>query len=464
MTHVRPARKNMALFSLLAILAAGTVPAFAEGLTKVKGKVVDKDGKPMAKVPIYFEAVDIKKTVGPLRTNKEGAYLIATLDRTVAKTWKVVPKLEGYKVVKVTIEIVDSAGDELQKNEVLMGSKQEFPEIQLALVGDEGRNVVDFVLAKDADFVAAVQVEQRKRQAAQAGAAGAAPAAGAPAGGAAPAADAGAPGAPAAPDAAAPRITPELAQMLQKAKSLADAGNHVQAIELYRSFLAKDPTGNPAAYYYLGKSLFETDDDPTAAQAFSKGLELKQDMKGAHFYLGNIALRDDNATAAAAEYEKELTLSPDSDPVLYNLGQACYKMGDFDRAVAALDRAAVVNPQKPEILMLLATIHEQRNDKVKADEMYQKVAAIDPHNAAILFFNVGVKAWNENRPKEAVQAYRKAIEIDPSYAQAHRELGTALMASQDFAGALKHFQEYLTLNPKAPDAREIQERIALLKK
>jgi tRNA isopentenyl-2-thiomethyl-A-37 hydroxylase MiaE len=38
------------------------------------------------------------------------------------------------------------------------------------------------------------------------------------------------------------------------------------------------------------------------------------------------------------------------------------------------------------------------------------------------------------------------------------------MGSQDFAGALKHFQEYLKLNPKAPDAKEIQERIALLKK
>jgi tetratricopeptide (TPR) repeat protein len=96
--------------------------------------------------------------------------------------------------------------------------------------------------------------------------------------------------------------------------------------------------------------------------------------------------------------------------------------------------------------------------------MYQKVAAIDPHNAAILFFNVGVKAWNENRQEEAVRAYRKAIEIDATYAQAHRELGTALMASQDFAGALKHFQEDLKLNPQAPDAKEIQERIALLKK
>jgi tetratricopeptide (TPR) repeat protein len=114
--------------------------------------------------------------------------------------------------------------------------------------------------------------------------------------------------------------------------------------------------------------------------------------------------------------------------------------------------------------MLMGSVYEQKNDKVMADQMYQKVAAIDPRNAAILFFNTGVKSWNENRPKEAVLAYRKAVEIDPNYAQAHRELARALMAQQDFNGALQHFQEYLKINPKAPDAKEIQENIALLKK
>jgi len=126
--------------------------------------------------------------------------------------------------------------------------------------------------------------------------------------------------------------------------------------------------------------------------------------------------------------------------------------------------AATVNPTKPEIFMLMGTVYDAKGDKVMADQMYQKVAAIDPRNAAILFFNTGVKSWNENRPKEAVVAYRKATEIDPNYAQAHRELARALMAQQDFAGALQHFQEYLKINPKAPDAKEIQESIALLKK
>jgi tetratricopeptide (TPR) repeat protein len=440
---------------LVAFGLLAAAPAFAEGITKVRGKVTDPQGKPVDKVPIFFEATDIKKTVGPVRTNAKGEYLIATLDISVARKWKVYPKLEGYKTVIMDWHVLGSDGSEVDKSEKLMDSKQEFPDFTMLLVGDSGRNEYNFVIAKDADFVAANQAIVKKRKEAQAGGAA----------GAAATAQAGAP-APgtAAPAPAAPAISPEAAQALQKAKSLADAGNHPQAIELYKAFLAKDPTGNPAVYYYLGKSLFETGDDGAAAQAFAKGLELKPDMKGAHFFLGNLSLRQEDAEGAAAEYQKELALSPDSDTVLYNLGQALIKSGKYDEAITALDKASSINPQKPEPLMALASAYAQKGDKAKSDEMYQKVAAIDPRNAAILFYNVGVKAWNENRGKDATQAYQKAVEIDPNYAQAHRELGRALMAQQDFKGALAHFQEYLKLEPKAADAKEIQDNIALLKK
>jgi len=64
MMRVRPARNTMVLFALLAIFAAWVVPAFAEGLTKVRGTVVDKDGKPMVKVPIWLEAVTSRRRWG----------------------------------------------------------------------------------------------------------------------------------------------------------------------------------------------------------------------------------------------------------------------------------------------------------------------------------------------------------------------------------------------------------------
>jgi tetratricopeptide (TPR) repeat protein len=421
-------------------IAAGTAATVrADGITKVGGIVTDEKGNPLAKVPVYFEAIDIKKTVGPVKTNKSGKYFIATLDKSVAKQWRVVPRLEGYKTVKVQFTIIDSSAVELFKGENIIGSEQEHPDFQLALVGDVGRNEFNFMLAREKNYLAAVKAEKRKQ-----------------AGGDA---DAEAEAKEEGPSAEAL----DLAKQLEQGKQLTAAGRHDQAIEIYSAFLAKDPKGNPPVYYYLGKSLFGVGDLARAEQAFKQALQLQPDMKGCHFYLGNIAVKNETYPAAVSEFEAELALSPDSDSVLLNLGQARAKAGDLDGALAAFEKAVQVNPEKSEAYMQMAGIHEQRGDKARAEEMYQKVVSLDPKNAALSFYNLGVHAWNENRGKEATQAFRKALELDPSYAASHRELARALMGMQDFPGALQHFEEYLKLNPAAPDAREIRDSIALLK-
>ena len=70
---IRNNRSRLILASALALAlslaTAGQVKA--DAITKVGGTVVDINGKPLAKVPIYLEAVDIRKVVGPLKTNKK---------------------------------------------------------------------------------------------------------------------------------------------------------------------------------------------------------------------------------------------------------------------------------------------------------------------------------------------------------------------------------------------------------
>ena len=466
---MRRTRRTFLAIAAVFVLApaASRTPAYADAITRVKGVVTDIQGKPMPKVKVWLEAVDIKKKVGPLMTGKDGTYVIAALDTSVAKKWKVYPDLPGYKVVKEYAEIVDYQKDERFKGDLIPGSKQEFPELTFVLIGDEGHNLVNIVVAKDADFLAAVQAERKKKEGAATEASAVAPGGTTLPAGTQPAGATGASG-----GAEAPKVGGE---GLKKAKELADAGRHAEAIEGYKAYLVKDPTGNPAVYFYLGKSLFATEDDAGAAQAYRKAIQLMPDMKWAHFGLGNVLLKEGNNTAAeegkkqnykdaAEEFEKEANLQPDNDKIWFQLGKAYALGGEDDKAIAALQKASLIDPSKSDSYMELASIYEKRKDKVKADEMYQKIIAVDPGNAATVFFNIGVHAWNENKDKEAAQAFQKAIEIDPKLAGAHRELARVLTRMQAFDDAVKHYQEYLRLEPKAPDAKEIQEMIVALKK
>jgi len=112
----------------------------------------------------------------------------------------------------------------------------------------------------------------------------------------------------------------------------------------------------------------------------------------------------------------------------------------------------------------MAQIYEKKGNQAMAEVEYKALADVDPANAAVTWYNIGAIAKNNDKNADAAKAFKKAVELDPKYAQAHRELGYALVQQGDFAGAAAHFKEYLALAPTAPDAGEIKAMVRQLSK
>jgi len=93
--------------------------------------------------------------------------------------------------------------------------------------------------------------------------------------------------------------------------------------------------------------------------------------------------------------------------------------------------------------------------------MLEKAAATDPTNAGKYYFNVGAILTNSGDNDGAIDAFRKATEVQPDYAGAHYQLGMALVGKATFSpegamipveGTLEAFQRYLELQPTGADA------------
>jgi tetratricopeptide (TPR) repeat protein len=133
-------------------------------------------------------------------------------------------------------------------------------------------------------------------------------------------------------------------------------------------------------------------------------------------------------SAAVASYDKAIELQPKAGAYHYNKGLAYMRAGDMEQGEAAL---------------LLA-------------------AQVDPANSAKYFFNLGVTMENSQNVDAAVNAYRKATEIDPKYADAFYRLGIALTGKISVAedgvtmipapGTVEAFQKYLDLEPNGANA------------
>ena len=65
--------------------------------------------------------------------------------------------------------------------------------------------------------------------------------------------------------------------------------------------------------------------------------------------------------------------------------------------------------------------------------------------------------------ERAREAYERAVALDPSFADAYRQLGVLFYQEKDTARARDAFQRYLTLQPEGPDARRIREYLDALR-
>ncbi len=99
----------------------------------------------------------------------------------------------------------------------------------------------------------------------------------------------------------------------------------------------------------------------------------------------------------------------------------------------------------------------------EAVDAYQKALAIDPKNVDVRV-DMGTCYRNIGKPDTAVTEYKKALEIDPRHINAHKNLGVVLADDlHDRAGAVKEFEKVLEIAPNEPDAMQIRQMIQQLK-
>jgi regulator of sirC expression with transglutaminase-like and TPR domain len=78
-------------------------------------------------------------------------------------------------------------------------------------------------------------------------------------------------------------------------------------------------------------------------------------------------------------------------------------------------------------------------------------------------YNTGIEMVNSGSLEEGIAFIERAIEIQPVYPMAHKNIGYAYAGVGEYAKAIGAFEKYLEQSPEAGDAAEIRDFIAALK-
>jgi protein O-GlcNAc transferase len=270
-----------------------------------------------------------------------------------------------------------------------------------------------------------------------------------------------------------------VAEMLALGLQHHQAGNLVQAEQIYHQVLQADPRCADALHL-LGQIAHRYGQHKTAIDYISRAIAVSPHAASFHCTLGIVyqaACRHAEATAtlrqalelrpdsanihntlgvslknqarldeAVACYRRAIELEPDFVFAHNNLGGALAEQNRLDEAIACYHHALRLKPDYADAYKNLgnALARQKRLDEAVAS--LQQALRLQPDNAAI-HNDLGAALVAQDRLDDAISAYRRALSLQPNFAMAHNNLGVALVAQGRLEEAIAAYRQALSLQP-----------------
>jgi tetratricopeptide (TPR) repeat protein len=205
---------------------------------------------------------------------------------------------------------------------------------------------------------------------------------------------------------------------------------------------AKEAAGDPMAAVMEYEAAVK--DDPSEENYFAWGAELLLHRAG---------------QAAVQVLSAGAKAHPDSSRMLAGLGAAYYANGQHNEAASKICRASDLDPQDAAPYLLLGKMEQAEADPLHCSEAaFSRFVAQQPENPQANYF-YGLVLWKNARKTQntsnftrAEQLFRRAVTLNPRFAEVYLQLGLLYNARGERGSALDAFQKAASTNPKFSQA------------
>jgi Flp pilus assembly protein TadD len=149
---------------------------------------------------------------------------------------------------------------------------------------------------------------------------------------------------------------------------------------------------------------------------------------------------------AVSEYLKAARFDANDEHIVRQLGLSYYNLKKFQDAFQYLSKAELSKPSDREVKLTLGQLYLIDHKPDQALRRAQAVLASEPANASALEL-LASAYLNQKDFTKAIETYRRLVELFPSAADRHSDLGVALIAGQRIGEARKEFETALSLAP-----------------
>jgi tetratricopeptide (TPR) repeat protein len=231
--------------------------------------------------------------------------------------------------------------------------------------------------------------------------------------------------------------------IVRRATGAFNSGRPDEARALCEEGLRRAP-GDAALTHLLAAVLFSKAEIQSARAHIEASLASRPDNAAAHLLAARIARAASDYDGALAHLDRAIAIAPQRE-VFLEKARTLDQAGLRPQARAAWRAMLDVIPQHQEAAARLGRLAWEDGDATGAVALLERAVATDA--PAAVWFNLGLARQDLRNPGAAADAYRKALEIKPDYAEAALNLGVALQEAGDIDDAMRAYAQAYRLRP-----------------
>jgi len=178
----------------------------------------------------------------------------------------------------------------------------------------------------------------------------------------------------------------------------------------------------------------------------------------AYDYLGGFLRLKGDTKGAISVLKEGLSSKPNNLNLLFKLGVLLTDDNKLNESIKILETCLLRNNRNPDYLNYLGVAYHKKGDFAQARKYYKKALEID-NSFATVHNNIGslylmnvLHSHNERMIKKAIKSFTAAIENDPRLLGPYNGRATAYKYQKEFQKAIEDWKKFIDFKPDHPTA------------
>jgi tetratricopeptide (TPR) repeat protein len=249
---------------------------------------------------------------------------------------------------------------------------------------------------------------------------------------------------------------------LKKAISLFDKEKYEDAQEILEEIL-NTVEDNAEVYFYLGKTLMMLNEFEDASENFKEAVNLENNNSDYHFWLGRAYgadARESNFISQAFLAPKiksqfEIAVELDSSNIQARVALSQYYLqapgvmgGDVEKAME--HGKILLKLDEPNGRIILANVFLEKEQFELAEDQYKLLLNKfgNEKKYSGIYNEYGYMLLNRDKVDEAIEAFKKQVELAPELANSYDSLGDGYRKAGKFDLAITQYKKALEIDPE----------------